>query len=145
MSNEGLNLIQLGLSSALFSLIWFVQILHYPCFVYFSHENFTQSMNFHQRRISYLVIPLMISELLVSSLLFFHGGLINQLNLLIVVTLWVSTYFMQVPIHHRLLLENSHELIQRLVKTNIFRTALWTIKLILTIILNFTMLYPSGV
>ena len=116
-----LDLFQIALSGALFSLIWLVQLLIYPSFK-LVNQNFSECMLHHQNRISWVVIPLMLAELVVTLL---------QKNFLLiglVAGVWISTAFIQVPIH-KMLAQNSKEKIDWLIKSNWIRTVLWTLKL----------------
>lgn len=120
-----LDVFQLALSGALFTLIWLVQLLIYPSFKLAS-QNFSECMLHHQNRISWVVIPLMTGELIVT---------VMQKNVIligIVGLIWLSTAFIQVPLHKKLL-NNSPELVERLIQSNWIRTILWTIKLLIVL------------
>lgn len=120
-----LDVFQLALSGALFTLIWLVQLLIYPSFK-LSSQNFSECMLHHQNRISWVVIPLMTGELIVT---------VMQKNVIligIVGLIWLSTAFIQVPLHKKLL-NNSPELVERLIQSNWIRTILWTIKLLIVL------------
>jgi hypothetical protein len=47
---------------------------------------------------------------------------------LLVIVVWLSTFLLQVPIHHRLEAGKDDKRIQRLVATNWIRTAAWSLK-----------------
>ncbi len=120
-----LDVFQLALSGALFTLIWLVQLLIYPSFK-LAFQNFSECMLHHQNRISWVVIPLMTGELIVT---------VMQKNVIligIVGLIWLSTAFIQVPLHKKLL-NNSPELVERLIQSNWIRTILWTIKLLIVL------------
>jgi hypothetical protein len=115
-------------TSLLCGVIWIVQIVHYPSFAFINKESFKESMMFHQKKISFIVIPLMALEVLV--LVFDEMTYRNYLNLLIVGLIWLCTFFIQVPIHNRLLHGYDEFLIKKLAKMNWIRTCLWTLKLV---------------
>lgn len=120
-----LDVYQLALSGSLFSLIWLVQLLIYPSFKLAS-GNFTDCMLHHQNRISWVVIPLMIGEVIVT---------VMQKDMIligIVSLIWISTAFIQVPLHKKLL-NNAPENVDRLIRSNWIRTILWTIKLLIVL------------
>lgn len=120
-----LDVFQIALSGSLFTLIWLVQLLIYPSFRLTS-QNFTDCMLHHQNRISWVVIPLMIGELIVTVMQ-------KDMALIgIVILIWISTAFIQVPLHKKLL-NNSPELVNRLIQSNWIRTSLWTIKLFIVL------------
>lgn len=122
--------IHLWLTIALCTLIWFVQIVHYPSFEFYDADHFKQGMLAHQRRISYLVMPLMLSELFITLFsIFSEPNLSHFIVLGIVIMIWISTYFVQIPIHNLLTEKKDHGPIVKLVLTNWIRTVLWSFKL----------------
>lgn len=54
---------------ALFGLIWFVQIVHYPLFLRLAPETFAAHEAEHATRTGYVAAPLMLAELFSSLLL----------------------------------------------------------------------------
>ena len=116
-------------------VIWTIQIVHYPSFHYIDKLSFTNFHNFHERRISIIVMTLMLIELITSIALYIHNmwSIIFALNLLIVGLIWCSTFFVQVPIHSILSEKKDKNLIEKLVNTNWIRTFLWSIRMLLII------------
>lgn len=116
-------------------VIWTIQIVHYPSFHYIDKLSFTNFHNFHERRISIVVIPLMLIELITSVALYIYNlsSIFFSLNLLIVVLIWCSTFFVQVPIHSVLSQKKDKNLIEKLVNTNWTRTFLWSMRMLLII------------
>ena len=116
-------------------VIWTIQIVHYPSFHYIDKLSFTNFHNFHERRISIIVMPLMLIELITYIALYIHNmwSIIFALNLLIVGLIWCSTFFVQVPIHSILSAKKDKNLIEKLVNTNWIRTFLWSIRMLLII------------
>lgn len=116
-------------------VIWTIQIVHYPSFHYIDKLSFTNFHNFHERRISIIVMPLMLIELITSIALYVNNmwSIIFALNLLIVGLIWCSTFFVQVPIHSILSEKKDKNLIEKLVNTNWIRTFLWSIRMLLII------------
>jgi len=130
---EILNLI---LSASLLTLILLIQLLHYPSFSYYDSTTFAQAMQFHQQRISWVVIPLMLAELAVCLwLVIERGGLLAWGGLTMVGLIWLVTYTQQVPAHQKLLEGKNEELILRLTKGNWLRTGLWTLKLAIAVMM----------
>ena len=116
-------------------IIWTIQIVHYPSFHYIDKLSFKNFHNFHERRISIIVMPLMIIELITSIALYIHNmwSIVFTLNLLVVVLIWCSTFFVQVPIHSILSQKKDKDLIEKLVNTNWIRTFLWSMRMLLII------------
>jgi len=120
-----IDILQIALSGSLFSLIWLVQLLIYPSFRLYDSVNFKECMLHHQNRITYVVIPLMMMEVIVT---------VIQKDLVligIVSAIWVSTAFVQVPLHKRLVASKSD--IDYLIQSNWIRTILWTAKLFIVL------------
>lgn len=116
-------------------VIWTIQIVHYPSFHYIDKMSFTNFHHFHERRISIIVMPLMLIELTTSTALYINNmsSIVFALNLLIVVMIWCSTFFVQVPIHSILSQKKDKKLIEKLVNTNWIRTFLWSMRMLLII------------
>tara|TARA_B100001094_G_scaffold212218_1_gene206181 strand:- start:2008 stop:2424 length:417 start_codon:yes stop_codon:yes gene_type:complete len=116
-------------------VIWTIQIVHYPSFHYIDKISFTNFHHFHERRISIIVMPLMLIELTTSTALYINNmsSIVFALNLLIVVLIWCSTFFVQVPIHSILSQKKDKKLIEKLVNTNWIRTFLWSMRMLLII------------
>lgn len=88
-------------------------------------------MAFHKQRISLIVVPLMLAELISSGILAFGGGTAGMLNLwglLVVLAVWGVTFLVQVPLHGQLSDGFEPNAARRLVRSNWIRTVLWTLK-----------------
>lgn len=134
MNTDDLRLGEIVIDGALVTLIWIIQVLHYPSFKYFDRATFGEAMLFHQRRISYIVIPLMLTQLVLTIYSsFINFNLSTVLGLLCLLGIWLSTFMLQVPIHSKLT-SYAHEPIEKLVKSNMIRTALWTLKFCITLL-----------
>lgn len=123
--------LQLVCCAFMTGLIWIVQILHYPSFTFVNEDQFPKFHEFHTNRISYIVMPIMLIELVTAVVLI----VLNQksislfLNILFLITIWISTFFLSVPLHNDLANNRSLISINRLIHTNWYRTFLWTIRL----------------
>ena len=127
----------LNVISAFFltGVIWTIQIVHYPAFHYIDKLSFVNFHQFHERRISIIVMPLMILELISSVALYFNDMSNHTflLNLIIIGLIWCSTFFIQVPIHNILSQKKDNSMIKKLVNTNWIRTFLWSMRMLLII------------
>jgi hypothetical protein len=115
-----------------------VQLVHYPMFHGLSKKNFSNHIQFHKKRISVIVVPVMIAELLTSAALAGWSAefkLIHIAGLALVTAIWLVTFFLQVPIHNKLPDGFDQILVQKLVLSNWYRTVFWTLKSILGIYL----------
>lgn len=128
-----INFIEIAISAALLGVIWLVQLVHYPSFRYYNERDFQESMKFHQERISFIVLPLMLAEIGLATFLAYDTASTIKIVILVIVSLiWLSTFCLQVPQHQRLLVEGKNRIIiQKLVRSNWLRTVLWSIKMIL--------------
>ncbi len=118
------------INSILVGVILMTQILSYPLLLKLSKSDFYNYYNSYTKRISFIVIPLMSFEVLLSIILnisLYNFYLLYSNILLLVV--WGSTFFIQVPIHNKLSFNHSHSLINKLIFTNWIRTIAWICKL----------------
>ena len=119
---------------AMTGLIWFVQIVHYPLFARAAESGDRVWIGYeraHQTRTTVVVMPLMLTELATAAWLALSrpvgvdaGLLLGGLALLGVV--WAATFFVAVPLHHRLSRGFDARAHRALVLTNWIRTAAWT-------------------
>ena len=126
-------LIHGGVTLCMVGIIWFVQLVHYPLFKMVDPADFAAYEIAHSKRISPIVATLMIAELFTAVLLlYFHPPEIPVpaiwLGLALVILIWLSTFFLQVPQHNILssgFYERAH---QFLTNSNWIRTAAWSIR-----------------
>ena len=125
-------LIHLATSWALFGLIWTIQLSHYPSFRFISENDFSTFHQHHTASITMIVMPLMLLELGMISWQAYQTSWnwIWVIPLLLVVGIWASTFFIQIPLHGKLENEKNLEIIHQLVKSNWVRTIFWSIKAI---------------
>ncbi len=119
----------IGLAWYMVGLIWFVQVVHYPLMGHVPKEAFVAYEHGHTQLTSYVTAPVMVVELGTAiwlAMVMDHPAWFWWINLLLVLLLWASTFFIQVPLHGRLSDNHDHENIRRLVRSNWIRTALWT-------------------
>ena len=129
-------LINLFSSLFLCGLIWLVQMVHYPIFHRLDKNEFINHMEFHQKRISYIVVPLMITELVTSGVLSFISEQFQILHisgLILVLLVWMATFFYSVPLHSALMDGYSRKSVNKLCSTNRIRVFLWTVKAVLSL------------
>ena len=126
-------LLQAAATLPLVGLIWTIQLVHYPLFDGVAPDRFVAYERRHTKRITIVVAPLMLAEVAASAWLLFDvpagvpawwcgAGAAMTLGL------WLSTYFLQVPLHGRLGERFDAADHRRLVRTNWLRTVLWTLR-----------------
>ena len=109
-------------------LIWTIQILQYPSFALVPREQFVGFHARHSRNITYIVLPMMAVELATAALLVINNPVSTffWINAGGVISLWLSTFLISVPLHSALAKGKSLDVIRRLVITNWPRTILWS-------------------
>ena len=124
-------------AAALFmtGVIWFVQIVHYPLFGRVGAANFRAYEREHARRTGWVVGPAMVVELLLALALAARGGLLAWAGLALLAVIWTSTALVQVPLHRRLERGADVAAQRRLVRTNWIRTAAWTARAVIAIVI----------
>ena len=125
-------LVHLATSWALFGLIWTIQLSHYPAFRFINEKDFSTFHQYHTSSIVMIVMPLMLLELGMVGWQAYQTSWnwIWVIPLLLVVAIWASTFFVQIPLHHQLESGKEIKIIDQLVKTNWLRTILWSLKAI---------------
>ena len=128
--HQNLLYANLAVSWGLLILIRLVQVIIYPTFHRITPQNFPAFHKWYARRIASLVVPLMVAELGLAAgwVLSDDYSVASLLSALMVLTVWLSTFALQVPIHNQLKTGKEEMLIRRLVKTNWIRTAAWSVK-----------------
>lgn len=116
---------------AMVGLIWMVQLVHYPMLARLSALSPVASAVEHQRRIAWVVGPLMAVEAATALIL-----LVDRPATIGVASAWVaaallgaallSTALVQVPLHSQLAQGHDERVARRLITTNWVRTAAWT-------------------
>lgn len=128
--------VEIAITSILVGLIWVIQWVHYPSFIFIERTQFHDAHMQHMRRITHIVMPLMLLEV------FCVGGMIwmdRQLGLSIahimaaclLFVVWGSTWIWQVPLHQKLAHGYDETCIGRLVASNWIRTVAWSARFLL--------------
>ena len=117
----------------LVGLIWFVQLVHYPLLSYVGVSEFPAYERNHRAFIKWLVAPLMLFEGLTAAfLILFRPAAATDWQLWIgaglLLVIWFSTAFVQVPLHNVLSRGFDPAAQQRLVRTNWWRTIAWSLR-----------------
>lgn len=120
-------------------VIWLVQLIHYPSFSKINSGSFQQFHSQHTTAMSFIVGPVMVIELLTSVwLLHDETNLSNLTNVIFVISLWLLTFLVSVPLHNKLALGHDPAVLQSLVQTNWPRTVLWTLRAVWSSYLTLT-------
>jgi len=130
---EGVFLAQVASTLVLVGLIWVVQCVHYPLFSRVGRAQFAAYHHEHGRRITTVVGPLMIVEMISALMLFFYRPAFVPvfaawLGAGLLALAWLSTAFLQVPRHAVLAHGFDDRAFRFLVRSNWLRTAAWTLR-----------------
>ncbi|MDJ0522835.1 MAG: hypothetical protein QNJ90_12275 [Planctomycetota bacterium] len=123
---------------ALVGLIWTIQLVHYPLMDGVGRERFDAYHKRHTLAITWIVGPLMLTELLTAVPLAIAppqgvSAWSAWAGLALIAVTWMVTAFVSVPQHQRLEAGFEADAHRRLVRTNWIRTAAWTARGFLTL------------
>ena len=121
-------------TSVMVGEIWVIQLVHYPSFHFVELKQYTTFQRFHMARISYVVIPAMLTELFTLILIVISMDQIDTLVLasaVLLIFIWLMTAVFFSGVHQKLTLGYDQTVVDKLVKLNWGRTLLWTMRLLL--------------
>ena len=131
------NFVLLGhliFTSIMTGVIWVIQIVHYPSFHFIEKELYTAFQKFHMNKISIIVIPIMLAELITGMMLFLDKSSKSPLliiSFVILVLIWLITGVFFSKAHNELIAGYQELVVNQLVAMNWIRTLLWTLRLLL--------------
>lgn len=124
-----LETVRLLFDFGLVVLIWLVQLIIYPGFLYYSMENLIAWHQKYTLGISLVVMPLMFGQLIASGL-----QLVQQFNyytigsLTLITLVWGITFSLFVPMHNNISKGCADKiLLKKLIKRNWWRTMIWNL------------------
>ena len=133
------NFVLLGhliFTSIMTGVIWVIQIVHYPSFHFIEKELYTAFQKFHMNKISIIVIPIMLAELITGMMLFLDKSSKSPfliISFVILVLIWLITGVFFSKAHNELMTGYQELVVNQLVVMNWIRTLLWTLRLLLLI------------
>jgi hypothetical protein len=121
--------------AGLLVLIWMVQLIVYPSFLYYEPKNLVTWHRRYTGKITVIVLPLMAGQLgLIAYQLYQHLNAINGIKFALILFVWVFTFGYFVTAHGRITQGTvSKERLTRLVQWNWWRTLAWTLVFILSL------------
>ena len=121
-------------TSLMVGIIWVIQLLHYPTFHFIKESDYVEFQHFHMQRISFIVVPVMILELLSAFILVYYiPSNLLTLCLIILLVIWLITFVFFTKLHQSLLDGYDKKIVDKLVRINWSRTVLWSLRLIILI------------
>ena len=130
------NFVLLGhliFTSIMTGVIWVIQIVHYPSFHFIEKELYTAFQKFHMNKISIIVIPIMLAELITGMILFLDKSSKSSfliISFVILVLIWLITGVYFSKAHNELMTGYQELVVNQLVAMNWIRTLLWTLRLL---------------
>jgi uncharacterized membrane protein len=131
--HEVVFLLHLGTTLFMAGLVWFVQVVHYPLLAHLAGADFAGYERAHRRLATAITLPVMSVEAITAGLLLVQGptgfpAWWVWLNAELLVIVWLSTLFVQLPLHRRLSRGGDATLVRHLVLTNWLRTLVWSVR-----------------
>ncbi len=126
--------VHLIFTAIMVGVIWLVQVVHYPSFNFIDKNFYSDFQNFHIKRISFIVIPVMLLELVSGLILIFLDNRHSTPSLIsfgILILIWIITGLFFAKAHQDLIAGYDREIVKKIIKLNWIRTLLWSIRLIL--------------
>ena len=130
-----MTIIWLNFASTWFmvGLIWLIQLVHYPLFNYVGSEEFIVFHENHKILITPVVGIVMIVELVTSVINLFQPlcgirNLLSIVGIILLVIIWFSTIYFQIPFHNTLSSKFNENTLFMLINTNWIRTICWSIR-----------------
>ena len=121
-------------TSVMVGVIWIIQLVHYPSFHFVELKQYTAFQRFHMSRISFVVIPAMLTEIFTLILIVISMDQIDSLVLasaILLIFIWLMTAVFFSGVHQKLTLGYDQTVVDKLVKLNWGRTLFWTLRLLL--------------
>ena len=124
-----IEITRLVLDVGLLVLIWMIQLIVYPSFLFYTAKELIAWHKIYTKAIALIVIPLMLGQL---SIIIYQVFLVQNTytltSIILVVFLWGITLLKFAPMHQQISEGNTHEkLLKKLVQNNWVRTLIWTI------------------
>jgi hypothetical protein len=134
-----LDIIRLLIDFGLVVLIWMIQRIVYPSFLYYNTQDLAAWHKEYTSRFSAIAVPLMFGQLGISIYqLIISTNLHTVASVAIIILVWIATFFQFVPIHSDISKERANEkILKALVNKNWLRTFLWTLLFIMNCIIVF--------
>lgn len=128
-----LLLANLAATLVMVGVIWFVQVVHYPLFARVGINGYNAYQAAHQTLTTFVVMPPMLVEMATAWLLLAVRPpqiplWAVWLGILLVLVIWLATFFLSVPLHTVLAAGFDATAHQRLVASNWVRTIAWSLR-----------------
>lgn len=122
-----MELIRLAVDAGLCVLVWLVQVIIYPSFLYTDRQKLKEWHARYTRRITYFIAPLLFLETGIIAYQIVFEDLSFLIDGLFLAIIWSNTFFVAVPIHNAI--DRNHNIqqnIRKLISVNRWRTLAWS-------------------
>ena len=125
--------VQVAATWFMVGMIWMVQVVHYPLFRAIPASSFSSYEAAHTAAIGrLLILPAGTEVVSAAALVWFRPDAVPlwmvMLSGALLAAIWVATALVQAPLHRRLLNGYDRATVDRLVRSNWFRTGAWTLR-----------------
>lgn len=128
-------ILHLAVTWYLVGLIWVVQRIVYPAMEYVdpAPDRAVAAERRHCDRMGFVVGPMMLAEGVLASWMLLDGIRVGRwfvpgVGVVLLLVIWLSTAFIQMPLHSRMLQGPEPKAQRRLVATNWIRTMSWSLR-----------------
>ncbi len=126
---------RLFFDTALFILIWLVQLIIYPSFLYYSKDSFLTWHKRYTKSLTFIVAPLLAGQGITVAYQFFTAlSWYSFLSSLLITAVIGYTFVHFIPLHTELEVNYSSKTIKKLIRNNWYRTVLWTSVVVLDVL-----------
>ena len=124
-----IEITRLVLDVGLLVLIWMIQLIVYPSFLFYTAKELIAWHKMYTKAIALIVIPLMLGQLGIAIYqVFLLQNTYTLTSIVLVVFLWGITLLKFAPMHQQISEGNTHvQLLKKLVQINWIRALIWTI------------------
>lgn len=113
-------------------IAWFIQIVHYPLFAKVGKEYFQEYIKGHSFFTTFVVTPIMLTELSTGGILLFRHPEENAflIGFIFLAVIWFTTFILQVPRQNTLGRGFNQTAFEELIFASCIRTSMWTIRMV---------------
>jgi len=129
-----IEITRLVLDVGLLVLIWMIQLIVYPSFLFYTAKELIAWHKMYTKAIALIVIPLMLGQLgIIIYQVFLVQNTYTLTSIVLVVFLWGITLLKFAPMHQQISKGNTQiHLLKTLVQMNWIRTIIWTLLFVLS-------------
>lgn len=125
---------RLFFDTGMFILIWLVQLIIYPSFLFYSKENFLKWHKSYTKALMLIVGPLLAGQGLTVAYQFFTTySFYSFISSILITSAVVYTFIHFIPLHAELERNHSFKTIKKLINNNWYRTFIWTLVVIIDV------------